>query len=397
MNPRPSPEARKRRRPLRAILAAAAAAYLVWLAVQAASFRRYAAPALPARAEKASAAAVIWDGPPDPVELRGAYHLHTLASDGAKTTKEAAAAAERAGLDFIILTDHGSPNEASLASRGKYGRVLVLAGSELSSSRGHLVALGFNRSSGPFSQNADLAVREVESLGGFTIVAHPYSKTRWSWGGPEDYAGIEIINLDSDLRRGWLGSLLSAPLLFINPALALVRTLDPPTAALRKWDQLLAGGRSGPDRPVCGYHSVDAHRYYYETGLGLLNLHVQLDSLLPEDFAEAARLIFRALRRGRFYSAVDAAADPAGFRFGRTEGAAGGSVLRVRTPYAFAHEVRLVRSGAVVASGSGPDLIHEATEPGPYRVEVYLRARTPLGAGVPWILSNPIFVRKDLP
>jgi len=397
MNPGPSPEAGKRRHPLRIILAAAAAVYLVWLAVQALSFRKYASPSLPARAEIASVPADRPSGPPPPVELRGAYHLHTRASDGGKTVEEVAAAAERAGLDFVILADHGSPNEASLAAQGKYGRVLVLAGSEMSSSRGHLVALGFDRPSRPFSRDADLAAREVESLGGFTVIAHPYSKTRWSWGEPGDFRGIEIINLDSDLRRGWAASLLSAPLLLVNPALALVKTLDPPAAALRKWDQLIKGGRSRTGRPVSGYYSVDAHRYFYETGLGLINLRVQLDSLLPVDFAEASRAIFNALRDGRFYCAVEAAADPAGFRFQMEKSAAGDAVLRVGTPYAFAHEARLIRDGVVVASGSGPELLFKAREPGAYRVEVFLRARTPLRSGVPWILANPILVRKDLP
>ena len=397
MNPGSTPKEKKRRHPIRTILAAAVAVYLVWLAVQAASFRKYASPSLPARAEITPVPTDRPSGQPAPVELRGAYHLHTRASDGGKTAEEVAEAAERVGLDFVILADHGSPNDASLAAAGKYGRVLVLAGTEMSSSRGHLVALGFDRPSRPFSRDADLAAREVESLRGFTVIAHPYSKTRWSWGEQEDFGGIEIINLDSDVRRGWAASLLSSPLLLVNPALALLKTLDPPTAALRKWDQLVKGGRSRTGRPVSGYYSVDAHRYYYETGLGLINLHVQLDSLLPGDFAEASRAIFNALRDGRFYCAVEAAADPAGFRFRLDESAAGGSVLRVRTPYPFAHETRLLRDGAVVASGSGPDLIYEAREPGAYRAEVYLRARTPLRGGVPWILANPILVRKDLP
>jgi hypothetical protein len=33
--------------------------------------------------------------------------------------------------------------------------------------------------------------------------------------------------------------------------------------------------------------------------------------------------------------------------------------------------------------------------PGVYRAEVYLRERTPLDPGVPWIAANPIAVAKD--
>jgi hypothetical protein len=35
--------------------------------------------------------------------------------------------------------------------------------------------------------------------------------------------------------------------------------------------------------------------------------------------------------------------------------------------------------------------------PGVYRAEVYLRERTPLAPGVPWILSNPIYFGRENP
>ena len=397
----PSPEAKKRRHPVRTIIAAAAGLYLVWLVYQIAAFRKYGPSPGLARAEtKASPVRAASPGlPSEPaqfVELRGAYHMHSRYSfDGKKTVEEIAAAAERAGLDFIILTDHGAPNFASFDAQRKIGRVLVIAGSEISSSRGHLVALGFNRPSGSFSQDANLAAGEVKSLGGFTVIAHPYSKISWSWGEPGDFGGIEIISLYSDIRRGWVASLLSAPLLLVNPSLALLKTLDPPTASLRKWDQLLKSDRGGG--VILGFYALDAHKYFYETGLSLLNLHVPLDSPVPDDFAGASRALLDALRAGRFYNAVDAAADPAGFRFWLEGGGTAPAVLHVRTPYAFAHETRLLCDGSVVATGSGPDLVFTARGPGAYRVEVTLRARTPLRPDVPWILSNPILVRKDLP
>lgn len=390
------PPRRRRRRAIRAGLILVLAVYAAWVAIQAASFKRYVTPPEIVRAEilpPGAAEAPSQEGPPAPVELRGAYHMHTRHSDGAKTVEEAAAAAERIGLDFIILTDHGAPNLPSLDAQGKIGRVLVLAGTEISSSRGHLVAMGFNRPARPFSQNADLAVREIRSLGGISVVAHPYSKTRWSWGGPVEFDGVEVMNVDSDLRRGWVKSLLDLPLLLVRPEAALLKVLDPPGETTRKWDQLMESA----GRPLSGFFAVDAHRYFYETGLAALNIHVQVDSLFPVDFPEAAEAIFEALRRGLFYSAVDGAADPAGFRFWMDKGRPGPALLRAQTPYSFAHETRLLFKGRAVASVTGTNLVYEAREPGPYRVEVFLRERTPLGRDVPWILSNPIMVGKDLP
>ena len=41
-----------------------------------------------------------------PVPVRGAIHVHTRRSDGTGTVDEVAGAAARAGLNFVILTDH---------------------------------------------------------------------------------------------------------------------------------------------------------------------------------------------------------------------------------------------------------------------------------------------------
>ena len=71
--------------------------------------------------------------------------------------------------------------------------------------------------------------------------------------------------------------------------------------------------------------------------------------------------------------------------------------LRVRAAYRFPKEVRLLRDGVVVASTARNVISYKATMPGTYRVEVLLRGRTPLGSRVPWILSNPIFLREERP
>ena len=61
------------------------------------------------------------------VRFAGAYHIHSVRSDGAATRTAIAAAASRAGLAFVILTDHGdgtaSPDPpAYLARRAVHRR-----------------------------------------------------------------------------------------------------------------------------------------------------------------------------------------------------------------------------------------------------------------------------------
>jgi len=362
---------RRRRLRLRTALLALAAVYAAWLAAQAVGYKRY----VSAPVEASSSPA-----PPFPVELLGAYHMHTKFSDGRKTVEAVAEVARRAGLDFIILTDHGSPNEPSLAAQGRKDGLLVLAGTEISSSRGHLVALAFEPPPRPFAQNAALAAREVRALGGFTIIAHPFSKTRWSWGGEDVYNGLEIMDSDSMLRRHWPRALIRLPLLFFKHEAVFLKIVARPEDQIRMWDRMLEEGMA------LGFFSVDAH-WLYRPAFALFRLHVLLEESPAADFAAARTQIFEALRHGRFFSAVDAAADPAGFRFWLD-----GQTLRVRAPYSFAHEARLIHGGRAVAVSMESEFAHPAAGPGAYRVEVYLRERSPLDGDVPWIISNPVIV-----
>ncbi|MBU1338961.1 MAG: CehA/McbA family metallohydrolase [Acidobacteria bacterium] len=331
-------------------------------------------------------------------EITGVYHIHTTLSDGKKSPDEVAAVAAAAGLDFIILTDHGRPNRESMAARGWKEGLLVLAGSELSVNRGHMTGLGFDMPDGSLSRIAEEAAAHISRNGGFTIVAHPYSDISWTWGDKFLYSGVEVMDAYSMLRGDFLRSLPALPALLVRPGYFLLKSLDRPDRLLQKWDSLTA------DQPVFGYFSTDAH-FAYRVLFRLLRLHVQLDGPLPSEFEAAEKAVFDALREGRFYNAVDGAARPHGFLFdaksgktifpmGRTIPFGPALTLRVQTPFPFRTSIRLLRNGRIVADGEGNALLHTVTEPGVYRAEVFLKERTPMRHDVPWIVSNPIFVRK---
>ena len=55
--------------------------------------------------------------------------------------------------------------------------------------------------------------------------------------------------------------------------------------------------------------------FHFLPGHGYLRLYVLLPRQLPENFERARNMIWTALREGRFYNCVDAAAPGYGFRF----------------------------------------------------------------------------------
>jgi hypothetical protein len=356
--------------------------YALWLSIQLIRFRTHAQP----------------DSEKSPLEIQGAYHIHTIHSDGKKPTEKIAELASYSSLDFIILADHGNPNLESLATTGWKKNVLVLAGSELSVSRGHLVALGYSPAQAPFSQNADMACYQIKARDGLSIIAHPYSKVSWSWGKAIGYNGLEIINANTMLKYDLPRFMLLLPSILVKPEYAMLKMLQRPDKNLKKWDEL------NQTHPTFGFYSVDAH-LLYKSLLPLLQLHVLLDKPLSNEFDLASKQVLSALHKGRFYNAVDSAAQASGFRFWAQKGQKrilmgektfldSSITLRIQAEFPFAKEVHLIHNGKKIMTSTDKNMDYRPTQPGFYRVEVYLRENTPMHKDIPWILSNPIFFRE---
>lgn len=358
--------------------------YLAWLGFQLAMFKSYTT--VPIKSSS--------------LEAVGVFHIHSTFSDGKSSVAQIAGYASEKSLDFVVIADHGNPNYESLQSEGWREGVCVLCGSELSENRGHLVAVGFTPPSSPFSHTAEEAVHQVRTLGGFTVIAHPYSKVQWSWGPEADYGGIEIISADSMLRQSLPLSLLYIPALLINPKLVFLKVLERPEKNLSKWDSLNANQR------IFGYYSTDAH-LLYRVLFASLHLHIPLSKPLSKEFERAKQQVLQSLRQGNFYNAVDAAAAAKGFRFWAEQGDKVfpmGSVIPLEPkttfyatfPIGVEFEARLLRDGAPVFQSDDQTWSYPvASKAGVYRMEVYLKERTPIRKDIPWILSNPIFLKEN--
>jgi len=357
-------------------------AYLLWLGYHLLTFKTYKSP------PKSFLSEVV-----------GAYHIHSKYSDGRKNPEKIIKIAALSALDFIILTDHGNPNYECLQSQGWKEGLLVLAGSELSVSRGHLVALAFDEPSFSFSQNAEEAAKQIRRLKGFSIIAHPFSKAKWSWGRSVPYQGLEIISGDSMLKKNFFSSFFYLPALLFKPEYTLIKMIDPPRRNLKKWDEL------NNHHSLYGYFSVDAH-LLYKPLFSLLRLHLLLEKPLSSDFQKARKQVHDTLRKGKFYNAIEAVAEARGFRFwakkrektnpmGKILLLDSPATLLVRAPFPFAKEIHLLRNGKTILRSHKRSLTFKAEHPGTYRVEVYLKEKSPLNKKVPWIISNPIFLRED--
>ena len=186
--------------------------------------------------------------------VSGAYHVHSSRSDGAGDKPAIAQAAARAGLRFLILSDHGDatrPPDPPVYLDG----VLCLDAVEISTDDGHYVALDMPRSPYPLGGTGASVVEDVARLGGFGVAAHPDSqKPALRWSDPDaPINGIEWLNSDSQWRDSARGRLWRAGIsYFFRPGPALASLFSRPST-LDRWDRLTAV------RPVVALAGLDAH------------------------------------------------------------------------------------------------------------------------------------------
>ena len=336
----------------------------------------------------------------------GVVHVHTTLSDGGGTPEDVIAAARRNNLDFVAITDHNNLDAFPYA--GYHGETLALVGSELSTTVGHVLALGLEKDPGfRFSGNATDGLVDIHDLGGFAFVAHPLSPRndlQWSARNLPGPWGIEIINGDNQWRRAGLRSITTLALFQLNQPYTLLRIMTSPKHTLTYWDEMLEG------RDVIGIFGADAHNRLpitdgwslkfpsYDSLFSVAQNHLLLNNPLSGEADIDRAMMLDALREGRFYIGLDGLAPANMFSFiieskDARRWTMGQSVpyepdLRVR---AGGHvpadaQIRLLRNGEVFA-----ETLETLNIPlpgvGVYRVEVAVD-----GWPVPWIISNPIAV-----
>ena len=360
--------------------------------------------------------------------VAGILHVHTNRSDGLSAPDEIAASAARAGLRFVVFTDHGDATRAPDPPVYRAG-VLCIDGVEISTTAGHYVALDMPAAPYPLGGEPRDVVEDVKRLGGFGIAAHPDSpkrELRWiDWNAPID--GMEIINLDTSWRvlaqqagllPKWrlLAALGTYP---FRSGETIAGLLGDSPEILDRWESLTRRRR------VVAVAGADAHAKLalmdvepgdnrfslafpsYEAVFRTLSVHVRPDRPLSGDARADASAIVGALRRGHLYIAIDGVASPPSFEFTAEnrqglaregdELAAGGPLtLQVRSNAPAGFAATVWKGSRMLAAGHHePEFTVTAPDgPGVYRVEIRASSwpRQPA-----WIVSNPIYVRGGEP
>ncbi len=379
--------------------------------------------------------------------------LHAHAGDSAHTggTRiEMLAAAHRAGVQAILLTDHYRPPRDFVADswRGLHEGVLFLPGSE---ERGFLIYP--TRSIVDRMKDPTPAfIETVRKDGGLIFLSHIEERPEHSMEGLD---GMEISNRHADAKADRAG-ILALMLKLTDPAglgeLEESLRLYPdelfaapgryPADYLAKWDaetktrrltgvaandchhnQVLivkmidaetvrVGTNVDPDDemrriPAVLRPGIRAMTKGHKPGDVLARLDIDpyqrsfrnlSTHILARQLNETA--VRGALRAGHAYVSQDWMCDPTGSLFELISASGPRSLMgdevrfapgqRLAAQFPVSCHIRLLSGGRLVAEGSGDHLEHDLQAPGVYRIEAWLEVG---GEERPWLYSNPIYVR----
>ena len=377
--------------------------------------------------------------PQDDGTVSGVIHIHSNRSDGRSSPDEIAGAAARAGLRFIVFTDHGDATRVPDPPVYRSG-VLCIDAVEISTSGGHYLALDMPAAPYPLGGEPRDVVDDVARLGGFGVPAHPDSpkpELRWrEWTAP--FPGMEIINPDTGWRAkaqeaGWRPKLRLVERLFsypFRPGETIATFATASSENLARWEVLTRR------RKVVALAGADAHAKLdlkssdpgdnrfsvalpsYEASFSALSVHVRPDAPLstpspgspvPGQAAADAAAILHAIRNGHLYIVVDGLASPPSFVFtaesgGQTAGEGDAVVLpgtggpitfHVRSNAPSTFTTTVWQGNRVIETTSQPEVAVKASaDPAVYRVEIRAADRP---AQPVWVISNPIYVRSVEP
>jgi hypothetical protein len=343
-------------------------------------------------------------------DLAGAIHVHT-ALGGHSSAKFEELVEGAKGLDFVVLTEHTSEliDTAAMTLNGTYGGVLFVGGNELDthSSDRLLMVPGTAEAYARRNTKTWEFLPPFQKEGRLVFVTYPERFSSWD----TTFDGIEVFNLNSNMSK------VSYSLFFLDvlwssgkyPELTLTTHLTRPDAYMQKFDEVARTRRITLFAGSDAHSNIGFHLLADDTGKKLLSLKfddyatifriVKTHVLLPGEQPLSQQTLLDALRQGHCYIGFDVLGDTKGFSFGAGEKIMGDEVALAETAVlkvAVPQKARIVlfKDGSRISEA--PDAMELTFQPkdrGSYRVEVFLDSLGKPFNRLPWIISNPIYVK----
>lgn len=349
-------------------------------------------------------------------EYKGVFHVHTfLGGHSTGTFAELISAANANDLDFVVMTEHYETayDTSALTLNGVYGKTLFINGQEVDANDGgrYLLLPGTPEAPQLATLDSKTLLDKIHAEGRIAINNYPERKRSDT----TDFDGMEAYSLHINAKSvnpftaafDLLWSFSSYP--EMTYATYFRRNED----YLKRYDAiaatkplLLAAGTDAHSNK--GYYLAaddEGHRIFgfkidsYQTIFRLVRMHVLVESGKPL----TRENVIEAFRKGNAFIGFDVLGDSDGFMFsadngverrimGDNIGLGNGVALSAESPLT-GRFVVLKNGAEIVRFDAASEFTTTVTEPGTYRVEVYLDSLGKPFDKTPWIMSNPIYIR----
>lgn len=347
-------------------------------------------------------------------DFKGIIHAHTfLGGHSTGLFNELIDAAAANELDFVIMTEHPSSlyDSSALTLNGIYKNVLFVGGNEVAAIGSRFLQLP-----------GDADANDVHTMrnGDYLNRVHERHEIAF-WAYPEncqtpdaDFDGMEILNLGSNTKKinpfpGFFDGIWSFS---SYPDLVMTEYLMRPDDNLRKFDRLskdkkltlIAGADAHSNIGLLigddtGHKFVNLQIDPYENVFKILRNHI----LLEKDKELNKENLLQALKSGHSFIGLDTLGDAAGFEFtaenGRENKIMGDEInlreavdLKIAVP--LSARIVIFKNGEnVFQADNATETNLQVKERGTYRAEIYLDSLGKPFDAMPWIISNPIYIR----
>lgn len=343
-------------------------------------------------------------------DLTGVLHVHTSLGGHSRATLEELLEGSK-GLDFVVITEHTANviDSAALTLNGVHEGILFVGGNELDTLSDRLLLIPGTREAylRRYTETPEF-LPPFQREGRLAFVTYPERFTSWD---NSTYDGVEVFNLSSSARS-------MNKVLFVfdmlwaygsYPELTLATHLARPDENLKKYDRAAKTRRLTLFAGSDAHSNIGIHIFGDDTGKTLLKLKfdeysrifriVRTHVLLERDKPVSQETLLSALRQGHCYIGFDILGDSKGFSFTAGEKVQGDEVMltpglsfEVKVP--LESRISILHNGHEVAGMTETtSLRFSPKEPGAYRVEVYQEMLGKPFDRMPWIISNPIYVR----
>jgi hypothetical protein len=349
-------------------------------------------------------------------DYKGIIHVHTaIGGHSTGNFDELIDGANKNKLDFVVMTEHTTDlyDTSALTLKGKIGNTLFVNGQEVETATDRFLLLDGSSDAGRMNRvAANDFLNTIHAQNKLAFITYPEKHQDWN----SNFDGVEVFSLHTNAKKMPAFFVLFDALwsYYSYPELVLAKYFYRPDDNLRKFDEVTRNRKSTLIAGTDAHSNIGFHLLGDDAGNKIINLkfdryetiframrnHVLL---LNDNKPLTQENLLQALKNGRTFVGLDVLGDTSGFSFTAENGAEtktmGDEIGLTENTYL---NIAAPKTSRFVIFKNGEKISETANatqvtlpikEKGTYRTEVYLDS---LGAPfdkMPWIISNPIYVR----